>query len=713
MRHFCVCSRRRVVVLLPIGLWLAHVGGCSQGASPHADGNGAGGFIESDASVVVDGPAGTGGLVAAGGTTGGVGGRTTGAGGATGGRGGTGQGGAAGTSTGGAGGGRGGTGGYADAGRADTPNTDVGTTALDSGASADGGTAFSLVITSSQTSGVAPLAVFFDTTSTPTFADGSFIDATVEWDFDVDNTDPKGHYRKASGFLVAHVFDQPGTYRVRAQAHDIQGRTGLAEATIQAQAFSGTTYYVAASGADSNPGTTMASPVKTVQHAIQDLAKPNTRVLFRKGDTFNTREVSGSAKGPVILASYDDPQSPSDQAPIIYSTAADNDWSTLDIGEDWRAMDLHLRSGGSTDGTYGKSGGPRYPGGINGGKGSLIYRVEFDNLAGVLMGLAGNIVAECNLHDFSGYGWYSADSDAAAVIGNRVHDMSDDVGQHVFRMQNGSRLFLAWNEFGPNAFVNYDILTIRGNSDKVVIYGNVIHDWVTGIWPQNRNSAEEYQHHCVVEGNLFLGQSQRQGALALHAKDIVVRNNVFYNYQTGISIENDTVVGPSQRVRVYNNTFISGTPNDYFTVVGVDSACFDVDLENNVMLDAAGTASQRTSFLGLNGANFQGTSDYNMFWGSSWKGQPSSLFPGGALSAWQTASGLDAHSLVQDPAIAVTDPSARTDGSFAKPTPASPAVGSGTYLPGVALDFYGNTRATSPDRGAVGSTTGAATIPGP
>jgi hypothetical protein len=217
----------------------------------------------------------------------------------------------------------------------------------------------------------------------------------------------------------------------------------------------------------------------------------------------------------------------------------------------------------------------------------------------------------------------------------------------------------------------------------------------------------------VVDGNLFVGQSQRQSALALHAKDVVVRNNVFYNYQNGISIENDTVVGPSQRIRVYNNTFISGTPNDYFTVASVDGACFDVDLENNVMLDTAGTASQRTSFLGLGGAKFQGTSDYNMFWGSSWKVQPSTLFPGGTLSAWQTASGLDTHSLVQDPGIAVTDPSARSDGSFARPAPASPAVGSGAYLPGVALDFYGNARAASADRGAVGSTTGAPLTPEP
>jgi hypothetical protein len=698
MRHRYARPPLPIARCLPLALGLVWAGGCSESTSPSPDGNGSGGSAVADGAVVADAPFGTGG----------------GPGGATGGRGtgGAGQGGV--TGTGGATGGRGGTAGSPDARSVDAPATEVGTTVLDAGPSTDGGSTFSLVITPSRSSGVAPLAVFFDTTSTPSFADGSFIDATVAWDFDVDDADPKGHYREASGFLAAHVFDQPGSYRVRAQAHDGQGRTGLAEVTIVAQAFSGTTYYVAANGADGNSGTAMASPVKSVQHAIQDLAKPNTRVLFRKGDTFETRAVSGSAQGPVIIGSYEDPQSPSQQAPIIYSTAADSDWSTLDIGEDWRAMDLHIRSGGSTDGTYGKSGGPRYPGGINGAKGSLIYRVEFDNLAGVIMGLDGNTVAECDLHDFSGYGWYSADSVGGAVIGNRVHDMSDDVGQHVFRAQGGSGLVLAWNEFGPNAYVNYDILTIRGNADKVVIYRNVIRDWLTGIWPQNRNSAEEYQHHCVVDANLFLGGSQRGTALALHAKDIVVRNNVFYNYQNGISIENDTVVGPSQRIRVQNNTFISGTPNDDFAATSVDAQCFDVDIENNVMLDAAGTAAQRTAFLRLGGGTqLQGASDYNAFWGASWKGQPSGLFPSGTLTAWQTASGLDAHSFVQDPIIAVTDPAARVDGSFARPAPTSPVVGSGARLPSVALDFYGNPRAGSADRGAAVSFTGAPTIPGP
>ena len=412
------------------------------------------------------------------------------------------------------------------------------------------------------------------------------------------------------------------------------------------------------------------------------------------------------------MASYEDPSSPSDQAPIIYSTAADTDWNTLDLGDDWRAMDLHVRSAGPTDGTYGSSGGPRYPGGISAGKDSLVYRVEFDNLAGVLMNLDGNTVAECDLHDFSGYGWYSADSDGGALIGNRVHDMSTDVGQHVFRLQGGTRFFVGFNEFGPNAYVNYDIVAIRGNSEKVVLYNNVIHDWVTGIWPQNRDSADEYQHHCVVDSNLFIGQSQRQEAIALHSKDIVIRNNVIYNFQTGISVENDTVVGPSQRIKVYNNTFISGTPNDYFTAASVDTQCFSVDIQNNVMLDSAGSAAQYTSFMSLNGATFQGTSDYNAMWGSTWKAQPK-LFPSGSLSAWQTATGLDTHSIVQDPVIAVTTPSARTDGSLARPAQTSPVVGSGSNLPGVALDFYGNARSGSADRGAVEYSAGAPAIPGP
>jgi hypothetical protein len=79
---------------------------------------------------------------------------------------------------------------------------------------------FDVAIDASRTDGVAPLSVFFDATGTPDLADGSYVDATFAWNFDADNLDTAANYRTASGFVAAHVFEKPGTYRVRVDVYD-------------------------------------------------------------------------------------------------------------------------------------------------------------------------------------------------------------------------------------------------------------------------------------------------------------------------------------------------------------------------------------------------------------------------------------------------------------------------------------------------------------
>lgn len=71
----------------------------------------------------------------------------------------------------------------------------------------------------------------------------------------------------------------------------------------------------------------------------------------------------------------------------------------------------------------------------------------------------------------------------------------------------------------------------------------------------------------------------------------------------------------------------------------------------------------------------------------------------GGSASWTT--GHDGSSVVADPLIAVTDGRARASGALARPAAQSPAVGGGGALSGVTVDFYGNPRDATPDRGAV------------
>ena len=570
-------------------------------------------------------------------------------------------------------------------------------------------------VSMSRANGIAPLSVFFDATGTSGLANDGFfsnnaayMDATFAWDFDADNNDPSGKNEKASGFLAGHVFEKTGTYRVRLTVYDAAGRTAFKDIKVTVPAFSGTTYYVASDGSDSNNGLTMDTPFLTPGHALSSfILGANVRVLFKNGDTFTiSKQVTISNEtGPIIIGAYIDPKNSSSNKPIIHTSAVDSDWATIYFSKcsDIRIMDIATRAIAES------SEGPRYPFGItwnNRCTNMLKYRTEEFQNGGIAMSPNGTYttIAECKFHNTTQTGYTSnteGDNDGNAIIGNWVYDknvVDKSNEEHIFRLQGGSRYFIANNTFGPNILVNYDATTIRGNSEKVVIYKNRMEGWIQAFWPQNRNSAREYQHHCIMDSNLIIGQglyaNDRQMAIAIRAKDIVIRNNIIFNYQFGVGIDNDRVVGPSQRIKVYNNTFINPTAKDTFNSIFVDTACSNIDIKNNLMLDLATGTS--LTFLDLrSGSTFNGKSNNNMFFGSSWKRNPN-LFDGKTLATWQSSTGNDKNSSIADPQFLST---AYNNANFCKPRAGSPVINAGEFTSN-ALDFYGKLRDSYHDIGA-------------
>ncbi len=570
-------------------------------------------------------------------------------------------------------------------------------------------------VSSSRISGVAPLSVFFDATGTAGLADNgffsdnaSYMDATFAWNFDADNNDPDGKYKYASGFVAAHVFEKPGTYRVHLNVFDAGGNSNSQDITITVAEFSGTTYYVAANGSDSNTGT-MDSPFLTPAFALSSTRlEPGVRVLFRNGDTFTIANcvMIQNVTGPVIIGNYSDPARPSGDRPLIWSTAENSDWDTIYFEgcSDIRIMNINVRA------TAEHSVNPRYPFGIkwdNFCTHMLKYRTEEYRNGGIGLSPSGqySAIAECVFHNTTQTGITGRDgggyNDGNALIGNSVYDknmVDTENEEHVFRLQGGSRYFIAHNTFGPNVYVSYDSLTIRGNTDKVVIYQNRLHGWAQAFRPQNKNSAEEYVHHCVMDSNLVIGQGQfendRLVAVEIVAKDIVVRNNIFYDYQIGIVINDDTVVGPSQRIKVYNNTFIHPRAADNFYVINLEYQCLNIDIKNNIMLKSADPA--RVSFIDINeGTGLSGGSDYNILYHSAWNSS-TALFDGTSLVNWRTDTNNDTHSAIADPLLVITD---YNNANFGKPQAGSPVINTGEFT-SAALDCYGNLRDSLRDIGA-------------
>jgi len=277
---------------------------------------------------------------------------------------------------------------------------------------------------------------------------------------------------------------------------------------------------------------------------------------------------------------YSDPAQPSTNPPELHATYVNGSWAVLSPNtSDWRFVGLKVTSTGHS-GIYDAT-RPRYPGGIYfGGSNNLISRVELKELGtgGVYFSGVNNAIFECELHVFSRAGFYSsgtaADNYGNSVIGNYLHDMQCDYAEHGYRMQGGSKFFLGFNVFEADG--SKDAIEIRGDSDYIILYGNVL-DRSSGLHPQNRASPPvEYIHHCVVDSNIFIGRTDpaynngftvRATAVAVGAKDIVVRNNIVDNYDNPFTIEDDRPnIDVSTRIRLENNTVVTPTVGCTFDV---------------------------------------------------------------------------------------------------------------------------------------------------
>jgi hypothetical protein len=575
---------------------------------------------------------------------------------------------------------------------------------------------FEVTINPSRTSGAAPLAVFFDATESLKAADGDVdMEATYIWSFDITGVGADTKYGRAAGFVAGHVFNTPGTYTVRLDVFDTQRRHGSQTVDIIVNEFEGTAYYVASTGDDTNPGT-IEAPLKTATHALVDAAGPDTQILFRNGDVFTVdSDLSPSGDGPVLVTGYSDPTQPSDAPPEIHATYVNGSWAVLSSStDDWRFVGLKITSTGHS-GQYDDTtsdGLPRYPGGVYfEGSNNLFSRMELTELGtgGFTFSGLNNAVFECELHRFSRAGFYSSgdvsNNAGNFLIGNYLHDMQSDYQEHAFRMQGGTKFFLGYNVFEADGTKSG--IQIRGDSDHIILYGNVL-DRSSGFHPQNGSSPPpEHSHHCIAEANIFIGRTDaaydngytvRSDALRVGADDIVIRNNLFYNYATAVVIEDNTPnISMTTRVHVENNTAVSSTAGVSFMHREGGTS---IVMSNNLLYSDAPDNNQYDMFLDLWGAGpFDGTSDYNQMFGVSWS--PSfhlfGYYPDVSLAEWQAANSQDLQSQYADPGITVMNP---VDKGFAAPAADSAGVNTGT-ITGAWLDLYGRMRDDNPDIGAI------------
>jgi hypothetical protein len=543
-----------------------------------------------------------------------------------------------------------------------------------------------VAVTPSRTTCAAPCAVQFDASGTTGLSGADYVAANWSWDFN----DPTSPHKGTIGFVVGHVFDNPGTYLVRTHVRDASGAAGFASTMITVEAMSGTTYYVAANGSDSNSGTDMAHPYKTARAAVTAHGAANNSVLLRRGDTFaidtgfsDTKILS--FKGPFLLGAYTDPQSPSSAAPILTDNANNASYTSAFniLGEDIRLTDVHIKGqNGVFNAVY------------VGANFDLIERVEAEGIGGgaqtgantVNAENAGDLtVADCNFHDVTAYGIYASLVTDLSVIGNSIINFTGSTSAplHGLRVQGGSssngtggtsgqfvtNSYVAENTIQAQSGQVFTAALFHGDNKKMVVVNN--HgDRTIGINPTNSGTTE-HESLGLVEGNLLQNPAPNAGyqAITIEAQHVMVRNNLIVNADIAV------VVGaapnlPSNwtdQIVVQNNTAFlcppSGVKNSYpANFAWHNAATGSLVLQNNILYECMTSAS---TFLMGAGSGAE-TIDHNLMYGV-----PNAPGNAGVGTGGVTADPLFAK-MPADSEMAVTSPAA-----FAL-QPGSPAIGAGT-----------------------------------
>ena len=325
-----------------------------------------------------------------------------------------------------------------------------------------GGIVLSLV--PARTSGVAPLAVFFDASATTDtgVTTRPFHDLEYTWSFG----DPGAgtwasgaqpgviSKNSATGPVAAHVFETPGTYTVTLTAFD-GTNTATTNTTITVQdpdsVFAGTNTICVSSNtipvAGANGCPTGATVVVQSNFAtiVNTYALTNRRVLLKRGDTFTAPTTGAITRtGPGILGAYGSGAAPRVQSTgtILYLSSA----NTPTI-KDWRVMDLEFDGASGANST-----------GIN--TNGSIKQV---------------LVLNMNLHDIKdGILFNGSMLEYLHSISNTAHDMYDEIAivgstiTPIVGLADGWRMFVAaihlsimGNELG-------DMVNAAGNGSHVV-----------------------------------------------------------------------------------------------------------------------------------------------------------------------------------------------------------------------------------------------------
>jgi len=410
-----------------------------------------------------------------------------------------------------------------------------------------------LQVQPSKTSGVAPLYVFFDATGTTGLNDvNDLVNADFHWNFDLNNNDPNGDWEVIKGMVAGHVFEESGTYTVQCTINAPDGSIDTETVTINVSDFTGVTYYVSASGDDTNDGLTEDTLWQTANYAFSQLSA-NERILFRRGDVFNdvSYNFQNLTGGKMIVGAFGN-----GNKPILSGVLNEVRMLELDFIDDIVFVDLHIDVNAPSVGAYNFS--------IEDSSNVLLLDLELQNSTSSAIYNDGcNLVGvfDSYIHDFGVLATFAGNGTRLSWVGNTIDNL---IGipqpEHGMRIQGGEKQYIAHNIL-TNLIETKTAITIRGDGQRhVMLYKNKM-DRILSVNPQNSSTLAAISN-VTIEGN-YVGQNPDYtgtswensiNGINIEATNIAIRNNVIDGYRNAIFVGRDSYDVDSGWVDVFHNT---------------------------------------------------------------------------------------------------------------------------------------------------------------
>ncbi len=208
---------------------------------------------------------------------------------------------------------------------------------------------------------------------------------------------------------------------------------------------------------------------------------------------------------------------------------------------------------------------------------------------------------------------------------------------------------------------------------------------------------EQYIHHCLLDSNLFMARDYstendygyNDQALTIKAKNLMIRNNLFYGFLSAMNLYTHPLVGGVENIYVYNNTAITDLENGRFAAISKDSN--NIKLYNNIFYNTASELGAGSdSFIKITNTSdvtefnvSMLSSDNNLFFGEAWNDSSTATVlrveseSSRTLSTWQEESSCDLSSSVQSGDVNTTidmdTPEASLEAGFGELASSSPA----------------------------------------